>query len=158
MGYVVNWLPSNPPPDVLGHYWSLAVEEQFYLIWPAVVLFAPRRSLPAITIGLIVVDVLCRFVFSMWPPSFANQQFLGLATFARADTLAMGALLAQLERSRGLPRRGIGWAWMTVIAAAGLTYAIHKVEAYGAAPVLTYNLKWPVIAAGVAAGLLIVLV
>jgi peptidoglycan/LPS O-acetylase OafA/YrhL len=158
MGYLVNWLPENPPPDVLGHYWSLAVEEQFYLVWPAVVLFAPRRTLPAITIGLIGLDILCRFTFSMWPPSFANQQFLGLATFARADTLAVGALLAQMERSRGLPKRGIGWAWVGVMIAAVLIFAIHKLEPRGVAPLLTYNFKWPIIAAGVGAGLLIALV
>jgi peptidoglycan/LPS O-acetylase OafA/YrhL len=156
-GYLVNWLPENPPPDVLGHYWSLAVEEQFYLVWPAVVLFAPRRMLPSITIGLILVDILCRFGFSMWPPPFANRQWLGLATFARADTLAVGALLAQLERGRGLPTRGIAWAWIVVAAAAIAFVIIHKFEPGGAPTTLTYNLRWPIIAAGVGGGLLIVL-
>ena len=156
--YFVNWLPVQPPPDVLGHSWSLAVEEQFYLVWPAVVLFTPRRLLPSITIGLILLDVVCRFTFSMWPPSFANQQWLGLATFARADTLAVGALLAQVERDRGLPTRGIAWAWIAVAVAAILIEIIHKLEWLGVAPLLTYNFKWPTIAAGVGAGLLIVLV
>ena len=70
MGYLVNWLPSDPPPDVLGHYWSLAVEEQFYLVWPAVVLFAPRRELPAITVGVILFDIICRLIVSISPPRF----------------------------------------------------------------------------------------
>jgi peptidoglycan/LPS O-acetylase OafA/YrhL len=158
IGYLVNWLPQSPPPDVLGHYWSLAVEEQFYLIWPAVVLFAPRRTLPAITLGLIAFDICFRFGISMWPPGFANQQFLSFASFTRADSLAVGALLAQRERAGGLPSRGIGWAWIVAIAAGAVLFAIHRLEPRGIAPILTYNVKWPVTALGMGAALLIAII
>jgi len=46
--YVANWLP-HAQWHVLTHFWSLCVEEQFYFIWPLVVLlFGPRRLLPLI--------------------------------------------------------------------------------------------------------------
>src|SRR5205823_8126391 len=106
--------------------------------------------LPAITVGVILLDILCRFSLSTWPPAFANQQFLELATFARADSLAVGALLAQLERSGGLPVRRIGWAWVVALVAAVVILAIHRLEARGLVPLLTYNLTRPTPAAAVA--------
>ncbi len=113
MGYLVNWLPNDPPPDVLGHYWSLAVEEQFYLVWPAVVLFAPRREASDDHGRGDPVRHLCRFDrFDVAARLRQLLSFSAFATFARADTLAVGALLAQLERIAGTPcpahRLGVG--------------------------------------------------
>lgn len=156
MGYLVNWLPHSPPPRDLGHYWSLAVEEQFYMIWPAVVFFASRKTLLRVSLGIIAFDILCRFGFSMWPPSFATEQFLGLATFARADTLVVGALLAQHERNRGWGRE-VGWAVPIAVLSVIALVAIRALEKRDTAFLLTYNLKWPVIAVGVGAGLIWVL-
>jgi peptidoglycan/LPS O-acetylase OafA/YrhL len=157
MGYFANWLPYSPAPTDLGHYWSLAVEEQFYLVWPALVFYLSRQTLLRATLAVIALDIACRFAFSMWPPSFASEQFLGLATFARADTLAVGAFLAQRERSGGLGR-DLQWAWPAVLFAGLAVVAIRAMELGGAPPLLTYNLKWPGIALGVMAGLIVVLV
>src|SRR5262249_12430502 len=130
MGYFVNWLPHSPPPTDLGHYWSLAVEEQFYLVWPALVFYLSRPTLLRATLAVIVLDIACRLAFSMWPPSFATDQFLGLATFARADTLAVGALLAQQERSGGLGRH-LRWAWPAGLLACLAVVAIRVMELRG---------------------------
>jgi peptidoglycan/LPS O-acetylase OafA/YrhL len=155
-GYLVNWLPTSPPPRDLGHYWSLAVEEQFYLVWPAVVFFCSPRTVWRAAFGIIAADIVLRFGFSMWPPAFATEQFLGLATFARADTLAVGALLALRQRDGGWGRE-VAWAVPLALATGTIFVLIRAMELLHVTPLITYNLKWPVLALGVGAGLLWVL-
>lgn len=68
--------------------WSLAIEEQFYLVWPALVWFASERALRAICIALIVGAIALRFVLVQ--SGFSHTHFL---TPCRIDALAVGALL-----------------------------------------------------------------
>ncbi len=77
--------------DGYFHLWSLAIEEQFYLAWPLVVLFAPRRWLVPIILAMIAAGVAYR--------SYAvGHRFHEIATYcltpACLDSLGMGALLA----------------------------------------------------------------
>jgi peptidoglycan/LPS O-acetylase OafA/YrhL len=73
------------------HFWSLAVEEQFYLVWPFVVLFLPRRYLTRALVALIVIAFLSRI-----PLLHAGYGVFYL-TFTRMDALAAGAVLALLQ-------------------------------------------------------------
>ena len=80
LGYVVNWhfilsgqsyFGAFTTPSPLLHLWSLAVEEQFYLIWPPVVLgtlwLARRRFQPRATIATVGVVALCGAIASsLW--------------------------------------------------------------------------------------------
>jgi peptidoglycan/LPS O-acetylase OafA/YrhL len=70
-------------PNGAGPLWSLAVEEQFYLLWPVLVLLLSRRALAAVLFALLVFEPLGRF----WFPG-------GEFTWLRCDGLAAGALLA----------------------------------------------------------------
>jgi len=75
----------------LFHFWSLAVEEQFYLIWSVVVFLSPPRRMKAIAIAVIVSSIALQVaggIFS-W-----DDRILYCGTFMRADALAFGALLA----------------------------------------------------------------
>jgi peptidoglycan/LPS O-acetylase OafA/YrhL len=79
-----------------AHFWSLAVEEQYYFAWPWIVLFAPRRLLIPLTLTMISVGPLYRFYGVI-------AELKGIATYiftpACLDALGMGSLLAILSHS-----------------------------------------------------------
>jgi peptidoglycan/LPS O-acetylase OafA/YrhL len=77
----------------LAHLWSLAVEEQFYLFWPLVILLLPLRHLGWITACLVVMPLLLRAAMLM-----AGSYYIAVYVliFARMDALAVGALMALL--------------------------------------------------------------
>ncbi|HEY3255460.1 MAG TPA: acyltransferase, partial [Polyangiaceae bacterium] len=129
----------------------------FYTLWPALVFFGSHRSVRNAALGLILIDTLLRLGTSLWPPAFATAQWSDLATFARADSLAVGALLALRQKQHGFGREA-RWALPVLVIAALGTVALRKLERHGLMPLLTYNLKWPLVAVLVGAVLLRVLV
>jgi peptidoglycan/LPS O-acetylase OafA/YrhL len=82
-------------PDFLAVTWSLCVEEQFYLVWPLLILFARAVSLRTI-VGLLAAAIAVRFavVFTLdhW------QSITYMSTFCRGDSLLIGASLAAIIR------------------------------------------------------------
>jgi peptidoglycan/LPS O-acetylase OafA/YrhL len=76
-------------PGWLSHFWSLSVEEQFYLFWPAIVLFIPRSKLIPFFITSIILSTVFR-VFVSSPP-FHFERFLLPGSF---DSFCIGGLLA----------------------------------------------------------------
>ncbi len=140
--YVANWraIFSNTgywnlfsAPSPLEHMWSLAIEEQFYLVWPLVVVVALRVGKGA-TKALSMFVGLATFcsLTLMWvlytPGGSTTQAYLGTGT--RAASILVGASLAILLHNRGettTPRTAklldwtgvvvlipLGWAWLRV--------------------------------------------
>lgn len=98
-----DWAAISP---YLAHFWSLAVEEQFYMVWPLIVLFLSGRQLVRFCAGIMVFSLLLRiFLFA----SGANVAAFVL-TPARMDTLAFGAVLAIAFRDRSLYSQLRSWA------------------------------------------------
>ncbi len=95
------------------HFWSLAVEEHFYFVWPAVVLFLSVRALRATCIGTVAVVAIARSFASMnsnWDTA------VDVLTFFRVDALAMGALLAIALNSPISHARIRSIAWIVTLA------------------------------------------
>ena len=77
----------------LDHFWSLAVEEHFYLVWPLVVFCLSPKALLRLSIGLVIGVGLVRAAASLRPEWSVAVDVL---TLFRCDALAFGAIAAIL--------------------------------------------------------------
>ena len=85
----------------VGHFWSLAVEEQFYLVWPIVVLSFGRRSLIGICVVVTILALVLRSALSYAGAGDLAQLVL---TPCRFDALCVGGGLALAVRAVGVER------------------------------------------------------
>lgn len=83
---------------ILDISWSLAIEEQFYLVWPAVVYFFSRSTLIRICIGAIAFALAFRCYLLA---TGVNPVALHVLTPSRLDALAVGAFIALVVRDEG---------------------------------------------------------
>ncbi len=114
-----DYLTASAPPSALQHYWSLGVEEQFYLLWPmllvGVVYLGRRRARSLSVAALTAVAVASFLVARNWTAVSPAWAFFSLPS--RAWELAVGGVLA-LTASR-IPRHPVvvvlGWLGLAAI-------------------------------------------
>jgi peptidoglycan/LPS O-acetylase OafA/YrhL len=80
----------------ISHFWSLAVEEHFYLCWPVVVGIASRNALLRICAGCVLFSLVLRIVLLL---AGANEISVYVLTPCRLDALCTGGFLAIASRS-----------------------------------------------------------
>jgi peptidoglycan/LPS O-acetylase OafA/YrhL len=79
-----------------GHFWSLGIEEHFYLLWPLLIVLCDERHLPRVLLGLIAVSIGCRLLL------LSVGYDVGCFSPCRLDALSAGALLAVVVRQPDL--------------------------------------------------------
>jgi peptidoglycan/LPS O-acetylase OafA/YrhL len=94
-----------------GIFWTLAVEEQFYVVWPLLVLFVPRRALVPILVAMMALAPIYRVYAAVHVPwDLRLDRFTsGTFTLAVFDCLGIGALLAILMESEAMRERARLW-------------------------------------------------
>jgi len=111
---------SSPSP--LRHTWSLAIEEQFYLVWPLVVLALMKITRGSkrwlLGVALVAAGVSSTLMLVLWQADDPNRAYLGTDT--RAAAVLLGAALAAAHRQWGPV---CGRCWRIALEAAGLVAA-----------------------------------
>jgi peptidoglycan/LPS O-acetylase OafA/YrhL len=97
--------------SVFGHFWSLAVEEQFYLVWPLVIWLLPEDGILCLCTAALAVALPLRiFMVHRYAESLGAM----VLTTSRMDGLLVGAILAVL-----LKRGQISLRWIYLLIAVG---------------------------------------
>jgi len=91
---------------LIGILWSISIEEQFYVLWPLVIAFIPRKHLMFTFICIIVAAVYFRFYYAG-----GKMVIINFHSLSRMSDLAMGGVIALLtqhqrfvERIQGIPK------------------------------------------------------
>jgi peptidoglycan/LPS O-acetylase OafA/YrhL len=109
--YLSNWRDAALQNGHLRHFWSLSIEEQFYIVWPLVVYLVSPRILKYVCIGFAICSTALRLAAAH---AGVPAYFLYQTTPFRLEGLALGALLALAVRDAILHKRVatvIRWTW-----------------------------------------------
>lgn len=108
MAYMDGW------PSGTAHYWTLAIQIQFYLFWPLFIFLIPRKWLGQVFLAFVAVAPLSRMILAKQFPAIYHTEAI---TLTAMDYLGVGALLA-LAMERGMKagdRRLTRAAWIALV-------------------------------------------
>ena len=105
----------------VSHFWSLAIEEQFYLLWPLVVFTCSRQTLERICLGVIVFGLGLRIALAL---NGVSELSISVLTPCRVDTLCVGAFLAIRLRQLGAFKAWVDKSGRAALFLAALLFAV----------------------------------
>ena len=138
--YLQNWFlifyDVGNTSTAIQHYWSLAVEEQFYIVWPLVIFFVRKPKLLLTIVGFLLLAVICTRLY-MWTIQIKDLNYFGLYTYTRIDGICIGSMLAILQfmRSTFINRYFTG----LVLLLAALNFVFYFINK-------AYNFSYPYLA------------
>jgi peptidoglycan/LPS O-acetylase OafA/YrhL len=153
--YAANWtFLGGGGVDALGHCWSLALEEQFYLLWPLVVQRLDDRGLARLCGGIAVGALGLRVGLRL---AGVSPDIVYECSFTRADALVLGALAALVVRrpdwwarvSPYLPRAGalLAGGLLLVVLTSGLLARSNPVTQTAGHTILALASAWVILVA-----------
>lgn len=118
--FLSNWTQASQG-GALPHFWSLAVEEQFYLLWPLAALLLDRRSVVRACVAVVVLAFVARLGMRY---GHVAPEAIYVSTLSRMDALACGAGAAlgiRMPQVRAwiAPRQGALWGGLLGVLALG---------------------------------------
>ena len=116
----VDYLAADDAPTPVRHFWSLSAEEQFYLLWPLLILAGAARGRRMIAAVLATVTALS-LAWSVWATA-SEPDVAYFVTPARAWEFGVGGLLA-LAAPSPRARPAVSWAGLLVIAVVAFAYS-----------------------------------
>ncbi len=142
--YLTNF-PGHPAWDnsaifKLGHFWSLAVEEHFYFVWPFVVYFVPNRLLKRICTFWVPFSIIAGVLSRVTNWEFAS--FLGWSTISFSGALMLGAYCALVAREENGLDSLVPYAQKTIAVFGVLFLVISMVPRYMHLDLAIHYVSW----------------
>ena len=97
-----------------AHFWSLSIEEHFYLVWPLLLFLTPTKRLIGLIITLFIGSICFRYFALQWYTQEEIQYVLYLHTLSRIDDLLLGAALAWIHFTKPITLHIPTWVRLLV--------------------------------------------